>query len=83
MIMREMVRYVDRFDAEVNRKIAEKLKTPCRNHGDARLSEIRQTCDALLHDLKTEPSQQTDLAIQVIVTKAKTTIHEMDCTPNE
>ncbi len=76
-IMVELIEYVERFDAEVNDQIAERLGVPCKNHGDARLTAIKQVCKDIISDYPVPKSQYTELCVSIMATKAKIMVNEI------
>lgn len=69
--------YVEDFDRQVNKRIAEKLGMPCRNHGDARLSAIKSVCMGIKNQYPIEPNDQTKLCVSVMANKASEMINAM------
>lgn len=76
-IMVAFVEYVEDFDREVNKRIAEKMGMPCRNHGDARLSAIKTVCKDMLKSFPIPKNEQTQLCVNVMANKAKIMVNEM------
>lgn len=76
-IMVSFIEYVENFDREVNKKIAEKMGMPCRNRGDARLTAIKVTCKDLLGSYPIPDNNNTRLCVNVMANKAKTMINKM------
>lgn len=76
-IMTAFVEYIEDFDKKANAKIAQKMGMPCKNHGDARLSEIKYICKNITKDYPIEDNAQTELCVNVMVNKAKVMINEM------
>lgn len=71
------IEYVEDFDRTVNKRIAEKLSMPCRNHGDARLSAIKDVCLTIKNQYPIEPNDQTKLCVNVMANKATAMINAM------
>lgn len=71
------IEYVEEFDRQVNKRIAEKLGMPCRNHGDARLTDIKSVCISIKNQYPVETNEQTKLCVNVMVNKATTMINAM------
>jgi len=69
--------YVEDFDRQVNKRIAEKLGMPCRNHGDARLTAIKSVCMAIKNQYPIKPNEQTNLCVNVMANKASAMINDM------
>ncbi|ROS85998.1 hypothetical protein EEL33_08875 [Muribaculaceae bacterium Isolate-037 (Harlan)] len=69
--------YVEDFDRQVNKRIAEKLGMPCRNHGDARLTAIKSVCMGIKNQYPIEPNDQTKLCVSVMANKASAMINAM------
>ena len=69
--------YVEDFDRKVNKRIAEKLGMPCRNHGDARLTAIKSVCMGIKNQYPIEPDEQTELCVSVMANKASAMINAM------
>lgn len=72
-----LIDYVEDFDRQVNKRIAEKLGMPCRNHGDARLTAIKSVCMGIKNQYPIEPNDQTKLCVSVMANKARAMINAM------
>lgn len=72
-----LIDYVEDFDRQVNKRIAERLGMPCRNHGDARLSAIKSICTAIANQFPIESNEQTKLCVSVMANKASAMINTM------
>lgn len=72
-----LVKYVDDFDNEVNKHIAEKLGKPCRNQGDARLTAIKYVCNDIVKPYPLEKNKDTDICVGVMANKALQMIKNM------
>lgn len=71
------IEFVEDFDREVNKKIAERMKMPCRNHGDARLTAIKHICKDIIKPYPLEKNEQTSLCVGVMKNKAVRMINAM------
>lgn len=71
------VEHVEDFDRQVNKRIAEKLGQPCRNHGDARLTAIKDTCKDIIKAYPLEKNDTTALCIGVMQNRAISMINDM------
>lgn len=76
-IMQSLVLYVEDFDRKVNQRIAEKMGCPCRNHGDARLTEIKNACVEITSKYPIDVTDQTDLCIKIVANRAMMMINDM------
>lgn len=72
------VNYIEDFDHNVNKRISEKTGLPCRNHGDARLSAIKNVCSDIIKPYPPlEKSNDTDICVGVMANKAIAMINNM------
>lgn len=69
--------YVEDFDKEVNKRIAKKLRMPCRNYGDTRLTAIKDVCNDIACPYLLEKNKDTMLCVDVIANKALVLINKM------
>lgn len=76
-IILAFINYVEDFDRNVNRRIAEKVGLPCRNHGDARLTAIKGICDDIVKIYPLGKSTDTALCVGVMANKAVALINNM------
>lgn len=76
------IEYVEEFDRQVNRRIAEKLGMPCRNHGDARLTDIKIVCLSIKNKYPVEANNDTKLCVSVMANMATAMINSMLEEPN-
>lgn len=77
-IVVSLAQHIEDFDRSVNKKIAEKLNMPTRNHGDARLAFAKRVCmDVVKPYWNMGQTQQTELAMNIIANKAKQMINDM------
>lgn len=71
------IEYLEDFDRQVNKRIAEKLGMPCRNHGDARLNAIKDICLSIKNQYPVEANSDTTLCVKVMANKATAMINAM------
>jgi len=76
-IILAFINYVEDFDRDVNKRIAEKMGMPCRNHGDARLTAIKGVCKDIIKSYPLEKNADTDLCVGVMANKAAIMINNM------
>lgn len=69
--------YVEEFDRKVNKRIAERMKMPCRNQGDARLTAIKAVCLEMVDAYPIEKNEQTEICVTVMANKAIAMINAM------
>lgn len=69
-IISSLIDFIGEYDRSINRKIADRLGVPCRNNGDARLTNMKIVCDDIIGKYPIGKTPQTELAIKVLVNKA-------------
>lgn len=73
----EIIRHIEDYDRESQKKIAERTKTTPRIYKDVRLEYIMKLCNEIRGSYKIESNETTDLAIKVIIQEAKATVMEL------
>lgn len=71
------IEYVEDFDRQVNKRITEKLGMACRNHGDARLTTIKEVCLSIKNEYPVEANSDTKLCVSVMANNATAMINSM------
>lgn len=69
--------YVAEFDNATNRRVAEILKTPCRNNRDARLDAVSSLCRNMVTPFVLKPNTDTQTCVQVMVNRAVEMVKKM------
>lgn len=72
-----LVDCVNRYDDYVGEQIAIRTKTAGKVRRDVRLKCIQEVCDDINKSYRVDGTKQTDLAINIIVNKAKIMINKM------
>ncbi len=61
---------VERYDRSVNAKISEKLNTPCRNYGDARLTYLKRLVKSVVDEYPIAKNKDLELCMKIMINVA-------------